>query len=453
MAAIKEIWDKCMSIMEEKLDNPVSVNVWLNQIKPIDINGETATLSVPSNFYWEIITTKFGSLIESTFAQVLGFSVEVNLIIEEEITEKEKEDEDEQEIPFARQVEKNTSVLTIKPINEEFTFDNYVVGNSNRLAHAACQAVANNPATAYNPLFLYGGSGLGKTHLMYSIINVVKRNHPEFRVLYVSCEDFTNELVLALKTATMESFRNKYRDIDLLLVDDIQFIGGKEQTQEEFFHTFEHVWRNNKQIVIASDRPPKEIRQLTERLRGRFESDLMADIQSPDYELRMAIIRKKAETLSLDLPDEVVDFLANKLKYSVRQIEGALKKMLALHLISKTPPTIATAQSAILDILNENEPVADVVDRIITEVGRYYNVTGDEMKSKKKTANVSNARQIAMYIIRELTGSSLPQIGEYFSGRDHSTVHHSINQVEMRMQENASVKNAVSDIIHAVKQK
>ena len=443
MAAVKEIWDKCMSLMEAKLNNPVSVNVWLSQIRPIEITGETATLSVPSNFYWEIIKTKFGTLISESLAEVIGFEVEVNLIIEDEIIEEDDE----------RQPEVNTGTLSIKPKSEAFTFQNYVVGNSNRFAHAACQSVANNPATAYHPLFLYGGSGVGKTHLMYSIINVVKKNHPDYSVLYVSCEDFTNDLVSAIKNASMESFRNKYREIDLLLVDDIQFLGGKEQTQEEFFHTFEHVTRNGNQIVIASDRPPKEIHQLTERLRTRFESGLLADIQSPDYELRMAIIRKKAEDMNLNLPDDVVDFLANKLKYSVRQLEGALKKILALNLISKTPPSIATAQSAVSDILNENEPVADVVDRIITEVGRYYSVSADDMKSKKKTAGISNARQIAMYIIRELTGSSLPQIGEYFSGRDHSTVHHSINQVEMRMEENASVKNAVSDIIHAVKQK
>jgi len=443
VAAVKEIWDKCMSLMEAKLNNPVSVNVWLSQIRPVEITGETATLSVPSNFYWEIIKTKFGSLISESLTEVIGFEVEVNLIIEEDIPEEEEE----------RQPEINTGALSLKPLSKEFTFENYVVGNSNRLAHAACQAVANNPATAYNPLFLYGGSGLGKTHLMYSIINVVKKNHPDYRILYVSCEDFTNELVAALKSASMEAFRNKYREIDLLLVDDIQFLGGKEQTQEEFFHTFEHISRNGKQIVIASDRPPKEILQLTERLRTRFESDLMADIQSPDYELRMAIIRKKAEGMNLNLPDDVVDFLANKLKYSVRQIEGALKKILALNLISKTPPSIATAQSAIADILNENEPIANVIDRIITEVGRYYGVTVDDMKSSKRTSNISNSRQVAMYIIRELTGISLPQIGEYFSGKDHSTVHHAINQVELRMAENSSVKHAVNDIINAVKQK
>ncbi len=443
MAAVREIWDKCMNSMDAKLNNPVAIKVWLSQIRPVEITGEMATLSVPSNIYWEIIKTKYGSLISETLAEVIGFEVEVNLIIEEEISEDAQE----------RQPEINTKTLYLKPLNEEYTFHNYVVGNSNRLAHAACQAVANNLASAYNPLFLYGGSGVGKTHLMYSIINVVKKQHPEYNILYVSCEEFTNELVNALRNASMDSFRNKYREIDLLLVDDIQFLGGKEQTQEEFFHTFEHVWRNGKQIVIASDRPPKEIQQLTERLRSRFESGLLADIGAPDYELRVAIIRKKSEAMKLSLPDEVVDFLANKLKYSVRQLEGALKKMLALNLISHNPPTIATAQSAIADILNENEPVANVIDRIITEVGRYYSVSVDDMKSKKKTSNISNARQIAMFIIRELTQISLPQIGDYFSGRDHSTVHHAINQVEMRMLDNASVKNAVNDIIHAVKQK
>ncbi len=443
MAAVKEIWDNCMAIMAAELNNPVSVNVWLKQIKPISINGEVAVLSVPTYFYWEIIKTKFGTLIHESLSKVLGFEVEVNLVIEEDLPQEEEE----------RQPEKTTDALLIKPINEEYTFENYVVGNSNRLAHAACQAVANNPAKAYNPLFLYGESGLGKTHLMYSIINVVKSNHPEYSVLYVSCEDFTNELISSLRNASMEQFRNKYRDIDLLLVDDIQFIGGKEQTQEEFFHTFDYIWRSGKQIVIASDRPPKEIQKLTDRLRGRFESGLLADIQPPDYELRQAIIKKKAEALGLDLPDDVIDFLSNRLKNSVRQLEGALKKIHALNLISKTPPSIATAQSAVADILNENEPIDKVVDRIITEVGRYYSVSVDDMKSLKRPANISNARQIAMYIIRDITGLSLPEIGKFFAGKDHSTVHHAIKRVEGLIESNASVKNAISDIIHSVRKK
>ena len=441
MAAVKELWNRCMVIMEQKLQNPVSMDVWLKQIRPVEITGEKATLSVPSAFYWEIIRAKFYNVIKSSLEEAIGFPIAVEIVVD---AERVKED-----IPSLRP---ELSISTLS-LNEEYTFETFVVGNSNRFAHAACQAVANNPAKAYNPLFLYGGSGLGKTHLLYAIIRAAREKFPSYNILYVSCEDFTNELIEAIGDATMIDFRNKYRAVDLLLVDDIQFIGGKEQTQEEFFHTFDTLYRAGKQIVLASDRPPKEIQQLTSRLKNRFESGLLADIQVPDYELRMAIINKKAESLGLLLPPEVVEFLANKIKNNVRQIEGALKKVLAFNLINQTTPSIAVAQSAVADILNTNEPVVLVVDRIITEVARYYGISADDIKSKKRTSNITMARQVSMYIIREVCQLSLPLIGEEFDGRDHSTVHHSIRKVEAMMETNSSFRNAVNDIIHTVKEK
>lgn len=430
-----------MSIMEQKVTNPTSVNVWLKQIKPIEITGENAVLSVPSAFHWEIIKGKFFGIIKESLAEALGFEVEVELIVDTE------RDTDEPEV---MRPDISLSSLTL---NEEYTFENFVVGNSNRFAYAACQAVANNPATAYNPLFLYGGSGLGKTHLLYAIIGATREQHPDFNILYVGSEDFTNELVTALGKGTMQDFRNKYREVDLLLIDDIQFIGGKVQTEEEFFHTFETLYRAKKQIVLASDRPPKEIQQLAGRLKNRFESGLLADVQIPDFELRMAIINKKAEALNLALPTEVVEFLANKLKNNVRQLEGALKKIMAFNLINRTPPSIAVAQSAVQDILNTNEPVVMVIDRIITEVARYYGISADDIKSKKRTSNITMARQVSMYIIREICQLSLPLIGEEFDGRDHSTVHHSIKKVESMMETNRSFRNAINDIIHSIKDK
>ncbi len=441
MASVKEIWNNCMEIMEKKVNNPVSIDVWLKQLRPVEITGEVATLAVPSAFYWEIIKAKYYTLIRESLSQTLGFNVDVELIID---TERDREE------PVDLRAEASITSLAV---NEEYTFDNFVVGNSNRFAYAACQAVANNPATAYNPLFIYGGSGLGKTHLLFAIISTIKRNNPDASVVYKNCEDFTNEMVSALQNNNMAAFRDKYRAADVLLIDDIQFIGGKVQTEEEFFHTFDSLYRAKKQIVLASDRPPKEIQQLTDRLKNRFESGLLADIQVPDFELRMAIINIKARAMNLTLPEEVVEFLANKLKNNVRQLEGALKKILAFNLINNTPPSLAVAQSAVADILNTNEPTALVIDRIITEVARYYNISIDDIKSKKRTSNITMARQVSMYIIREVCGLSLPAIGDEFDGRDHSTVHHSIKKVEQMVAVNSAFSNQLNDIIHTVRGK
>lgn len=439
MASVRDIWDVCMKAMAEKVENPVSMEIWLNEIKPVSITGEKVTLAVPSNFYWEIIRAKYYGLIKQTLAEVLGFSVEVDLIIDAEGEEEEV---------LAPEV----SIASL-PVSEEYTFDNFVVGNSNRFAYAAAQAVANNPATAYNPLFLYGGSGLGKTHLMYAIMSTVKKKNPQVNLVYKSCEEFTNELIQALANKEMQDFRDRYREADVLLIDDIQFIGGRKSSEEEFFNTFETLYRAHKQIVMASDRPPKEIGQLTDRLRSRMEMGLLADIQTPDFELRMAIIDTKARSLNLELPEDVVEFLANKLKNNVRQLEGALKKILALQLINKIPPSLAVAQSAVADILNTNEPLEVVLDRIVTEVARYFSVSADDIKGTKRTSNITLARQVAMYIIREVCGLSMPQIGAVVGGRDHSTVHHSIARVESKIASDSSFALQIQDLIASVKGK
>lgn len=441
MASFKDIWNNCMEVMSQKVTNPVSIEVWLSQIRPVEITGEVATLAVPNNFYWEIIKAKYYSLIKESLAQTIGFQVDVDLIVD---IENESDDEGV--------LAPENSLISLR-INEDYTFDNFVVGNSNRFAHAASQAVANNPASAYNPLFLYGGSGLGKTHLMFAIMSTIKRKNPNANLVYKNCEDFTNEMISALQNKSMEEFRAKYRAADVLLIDDIQFIGGKIQTEEEFFHTFDSLYRAHKQIILASDRPPKEIQQLSDRLRTRFESGLMADIQVPDFELRMAIINMKAASLNLTLPEDVVEFLANKLKNNVRQLEGALKKIQALKLINNINPSLAVAQSTVADVLNTNEPVEAVIDRIVTEVARYYNISADDIKSKKRTSNITMARQVCMYIIREVCGLSLPQIGDVFDGRDHSTVHHSIKKIEERVDTNSAFSLQINDIINTVKGK
>ncbi len=295
--------------------------------------------------------------------------------------------------------------------NYEFTFENFIKGPSNQFAFAAAQAVAANPSGAYNPLFIWGGSGLGKTHLLTAIQTEIKRTHPDFVIMYVTCEQFTNELIAAIRAGSTEDFRMKYRAADVLLVDDIQFIGGKESTQEEFFHTFNSLHDAHKQIVIASDRPAKEIKSLEERLRTRFEWGLTADVQPPDFETRVAIVKRKAELLHLDLPEDVAEFIANHLKNNIRQLEGAVKKLNAYYMLEGIQPVISVAQNAIKDILNETQPVPVTIEKIIGEVSRTFNVSPADIRGTKRNANVASARRVAIYILREVTGMSMEEIG------------------------------------------
>ena len=311
--------------------------------------------------------------------------------------------------------------------------------------------MAANPAKAYNPLFIYGGSGLGKTHLMLAIMSEIKQNHPDYNCIYIKGEEFTNQIVDAIKNDTTNEFHNKYRSADVLLVDDIQFIGGKERTQEEFFHTFETLHQNGKQIILTSDRPPKEIKTLEDRLKTRFEWGLLADIQPPDFETRVAIVRRKAELMDLDMPPEVSEYIANKLKSNIRQLEGVVKKLKAYKLLVGSPTTILIAQNAIRDIFNDSQPIQVTVERIISEVGRTYGVTPDEIRSQKRTAHISTARQVSAYVIREITQASMQAIGDELGNRDHSTIVYAIGQVESRMKEDTHFKETVEDIVKNIR--
>ncbi|MEG1943112.1 MAG: chromosomal replication initiator protein DnaA, partial [Angelakisella sp.] len=333
----------------------------------------------------------------------------------------------------------------------EYTFDTFIVGSSNKFAHAASWAVASNPAKAYNPLFIYGDSGLGKTHLVCAICEEVKKNNPTFNILYVKGEEFTNELINAISHHETNTFHEKYRAADMLAVDDIQFIGGKESTQEEFFHTFNTLFHGGKQIVLTSDRPPKEIKTLEDRLRTRFEWGLLADIQAPDFETRVAIIRRKAELLNFVIPDDVSEYIANRLKNNIRQLEGVVKKMKAYKQLAGSNPTILLAQSAIKDILSDHQPLPMTVDRIITEVARTYGVTPEEVRSSKRSSMISVARQVAMYIIREVTPMSMADIGEEFNNRDHSTVVYACQQVQKNMVKDSHYKETVDDIVKNIR--
>lgn len=312
-------------------------------------------------------------------------------------------------------------------------------------------AVASNPATSYNPLFIYGASGLGKTHLLYAICGEISRTKPGTNILFVKGEEFTNDLISAITTETTKEFHDKYRQADVLLVDDIQFIGGKESTQEEFFHTFNTLYQAGKQIVLTSDRPPKEIKTLEDRLRTRFEWGLIADIQPPDFETRIAIIRRKAQLMDIDIPDDVAEYIANRIKNNIRQLEGAVKKLKAYKLLAGTPPSILIAQNAIRDILNDNQPLPVTVERIISEVGRTYGVSPTDIRSNKRSAQISSARQTSMFIVREITQMSMSAIGEEFGGRDHSTVVYAVQQVEKNMKSDLHYKETVEDIIKNIR--
>ena len=311
--------------------------------------------------------------------------------------------------------------------------------------------MTEKPGENYNPLFIYGDSGLGKTHLLYAIAHLVNRRRPEARIVYIKGDDFTNELVSSIRENRNAEFREKYREATVLLVDDIQFIAGKESTQEEFFHTFNSLHDAHKQIVIASDRPAKEIKSLEERLRTRFEWGLTADVQPPDFETRVAIVKRKAELLHLDLPEDVAEFIANHLKNNIRQLEGAVKKLNAYYMLEGIQPVISVAQNAIKDILNETQPVPVTIEKIVGEVSRTFNVSPADIRGTKRNANVASARRVAIYILREVTGMSMEEIGREFSGRDHSTIVYSLKTMERDMKNDQHLRETVSDIIKNVK--
>jgi len=335
---------------------------------------------------------------------------------------------------------------------DEYTFENFVVGNSNKFAHAAALAVGEGrQKKGYNPLFIYGESGLGKTHLLHAISAEVSKSFPQTKQLFTQGENFTNELIDAISNQTTSAFHKKYRSTDMLLVDDVQFIAGKEQTQEEFFHTFNTLYQQGKQIILTSDRPPKEIKTLEERLRTRFEWGLLADVQPPDFETRTAIIRRKAEQISIDIPTEVTEYIANRLKTNIRQLEGAVKRIKAYKLLQGLPPSIMVAQNTIKDVLTDNQPIPVTIDRIISEVARTYGVSSADIRSQKRSSNISGARQVSVFVVREITQISMAAIGAEFGGRDHSTMVYAVQQVEKNMEKDPRYKEIVEDIIKNIR--
>ncbi len=435
MNSFDEVFDAIKAYCQERIPAP-TYSLFIEGLKPVDFSGDTATLAARSDFIQGILKDRYIPLLKEAFRVLLGFEVEVKIVVA---------GEQPAPAPAAQ-----TELLPAQG-SYALTFENFIVGSTNKFAHAAAQAVAANPSGAYNPLFIYGGSGLGKTHLLKAIQIEIGKNHPEFNLVYVDGEKFTNEIINAIREGSTAEFHQKYRAADVLLVDDIQFIGGKESTQEEFFHTFNTLYQAGKQIVLASDRPPKEIKSLEDRLRTRFEMGLTADIQPPDFETRVAIIRRKADLLHLDMPDDVAEFIANHLKDNIRQLEGAVKKLDAYRMLEGIQPVLGVAQNAIKDILNETQPVPVTIERIINEVARTYNITAEEIRGRKRTANVSAARRTAMYVVREITGMSMEDIGQEFGGRDHSTIVYSLSEAAKAIETDTRMRETVEDIIKNIR--
>lgn len=420
-------------------------NLWVKDMELLSFDGNCAVLSVDTTLKKNFIRTRLMDNLSAAFKEVTGVDMEIQVVAQEE-------DSPAASRPGENGWSSSASRSSQEMGDYEYTFETFIVGTSNKFAHAACLAVAQNPGKGYNPLFIYGGSGLGKTHLLYAIMAELRKDRPDINVVYVKGEDFTNELISAIQNKNTVAFRDKYRQADVLLVDDIQFIAGKEQTQEEFFHTFEALHADKKQIVLVSDRPPKEIKTLEDRLRTRFEWGLLADIQPPDIETRIAIIKRKAELLNLDIPNDVAEYIANRIKSNIRQLEGVVKKINAYKTLAKQNPSIKVAETSIRDILSDSQPVPVTVERIISEVGRTYGVSAADIRSSKRSSNISNARQIAMYVIRDVTQMSMSAIGAEFGGRDHSTVVYAINQVTKNIAQDSKYKETIEDIINNIKE-
>jgi chromosomal replication initiator protein len=445
---LAELWEKTLDIIKGEMSE-VSFNTWIKSCEPISISSNTIKLSVPNSFTQDILEKRYKDLLANSIQAICSKLYNIEFLI---ATDLQPED---QIIKVENKRQQN--VITVNDemtttLNPKYTFDSFVIGNSNRFAHAASLAVAESPAKAYNPLFIYGGVGLGKTHLMHAIGHYILQNNPNSKVAYVSSEKFTNELINSIKDDKNEEFRQKYRNVDILLIDDIQFIGGKERTQEEFFHTFNTLHDANKQIILSSDRPPKEIPTLEDRLRSRFEWGLIADIQAPDFETRMAILKKKAEVENLNIPNEVMVYIATKIKSNIRELEGALIRIVAYSSLTNRQITVDLATEALKDIISKKQGKNITISIIQDIVSSYFDLRVEELKSQRRTRNVSNPRQIAMYLSRKLTDMSLPKIGEEFGGRDHSTVIHAYEKISDNLKTDESLQQTVADLIKKLTQ-
>ena len=446
MTSLSDIY-KCVvdNCVKEYDLSDTARDIWLDPLEPVRMEGNTFILATDIEFKRETLNSLYVPYIEEQLKNILGVPIKAKIIVDSSTSTNKP--------PISKLINTEPVNDTIGNINNKitYTFDNFIVGPSNNLAFVAAKAVAKKQHDKFNPLFIYGESGLGKTHLLSAIQFEMQNNFPGINIIYIPAETFTNEFLHSISTNNVEEFDEKYRSADALLIDDIQFIAGKDQTEEKFFHIFNELFNQNKVIVLTSDRPAKEIKSISDRLRTRFSSGLIADVKAPEYETRLAIIQRKAELLSFNIGDEVIDYIATKLKSNIRQIEGVVTKLNALYMVSQMKPTITVAQNVIKDIVTDHQPIPVTIEKIINEVGKIYNVDPDEMRSQRRTANISQARKVAIYVIQNVTGQPYETIGQEFNGRDHATIVYAIKSVKEEMERDSSFRSIVEDIIKNIK--
>lgn len=442
---ILEKWEEILLYIKEEYEiTDVSYKTWLLPLTPYSVDKDILTIIVPDDIFLNYVKKKYELLLKVTVEEITGFPCEIQFILQDQVREK-------QELAGKKLIQNTNATVSQLAIqnanlNPRYTFDTFVVGKNNNLAHAASLAVAESPGEIYNPLFIYGGVGLGKTHLMHSIAHFILKNNPNSKILYVTSEKFTNELIDAIRNKNNIStteFREKYRNNDVLLIDDIQFIIGKESTQEEFFHTFNALYEAKKQIIISSDRPPKEIETLEERLRSRFEWGLTVDIQPPDYETRMAILRKKEELEGYNIDNEVIKYIANNIKSNIRELEGALTKIVALSKLDKKEITIELAEEALKDLISPNQSREITPELIIQVVSDHFNLNPLDIASVKRNKEIVYPRQIVMYLCREMTAAPLQMVGKYLGNRDHTTIIHGHDKIQKDLETSETLRNTI----------
>ena len=439
---LEELWSSVLAQVEQKISKP-SFETWLKSTKMLTYQGDTVTIAAPNSFARDWLDTHYVHLIAGILTELTGEGLSIKFVVPKD---QSMEDFSLPKPIIAVKTDDEQPEYSRGMLNSKYTFDTYVIGSGNRFAHAASLAVAEAPAKAYNPLFIYGGVGLGKTHLMHAIGHYVQEHNPNAKVVYLSSEKFTNEFINSIRDNKTVEFRNKYRSVDVLLIDDIQFLAGKEQTQEEFFHTFNTLHEESKQIVISSDRPPKEIPTLEDRLRSRFEWGLITDITPPDLETRIAILRKKAKADGLDIPNEVMAYIANQIDSNIRELEGALIRVVAYSSLVNKDMNTELAAEALKDIMPNAKPRIITILDIQKAVGEHFHMRLEDFSAKKRTKSIAFPRQIAMYLSRELTNFSLPKIGEEFGGRDHTTVIHAHEKISTLLKEDQALQQDLKQI-------
>ena len=457
---INEIWSMVQDSMRQQISS-AAMNLWFGDIEITSFSENTLTLTASSEFKAKIINEKYLSTIKELFDEFMGFSINVTVKfknsdvniekIKNQISAGINQQEESKSVEEDQESDFPVFGSTMPTINFEYTFDNFIVGSSNKFAHAACVAVADRPAQDYNPLFIYGPSGLGKTHLLYAITNEIKKKNPFAKIIYIKAEDFTNQMIESLSKKSISVFRDKYRTCDFLLIDDIQFIAGKISTQEEFFHTFNALYEDGKQIILTSDKPPQDIKTLEERLRTRFEWGLIADIQPPDLELRIAIFKNKISQAGINVSDDIITFLAENLRSHIRQIEGAVKKLAAIKFLEGSEITLEVIKTRMSELLGGAEPVSVTVDKIFSAIEKKYNVSKAELVGKSRVKEIAQARHVAIYLIRSIVEMSQQNIGKMFN-RDHATVISSIEVIEKRRASSNEFERELNNLIKEIKE-